>query len=186
MYWMLECYAAPDGPGRPIEPAPSAPNVGSWLSGAPLTMAPATPIRLRFSVELSEGKPKHLYKAGIPLLSGELFRALREAGVDNLETFPAMVSDPLTGESLRYAAFNVIGLIAAADMGASVYDTAGGPPLIAVDFDSVVLDEKKIRGVRLFRLAENVCAIVIQDRVKQRLEAANLGLEFIEPKDWAG
>jgi len=106
--------------------------------------------------------------------------------VDNLEVFRAEVRNEAAGTANTYLAFNVVGAIAAADMGLSKYQTGGGPAMYAVDFESVVLDEERIKGVPLFRLAQNLTAIVIHDRVKERLERAALGLTFIAPEEWVG
>ena len=43
-----------------------------------------------------------------------------------------------------------------------------------------------IAGALLFRLAENVSALVVHERVKRRLEAQNLGLTFDPPEEWFG
>jgi len=185
-YWMLECFHAESGPGRAMGRPPRVPGVDSWILGEPLPVRPPEPIVLTWHPEETEGRPKHLYKSGVPVMTPRLHDELQAAGVDNLEVFLAEVRDEVEGTANTYLAFNVVGAIAAADMSLSKYQTGGGPAMYAVDFESVVLDEERIKDALLFRLAQNLTAIVISDRVKERLERAALGLTFIPPEEWVG
>jgi hypothetical protein len=128
-----------------------------------------------------------LWKAPLPLMTRRLLSALQGAGVDNIESFAAEVYDPRTGETFTdYVAFNIVGTVRAADLSQSTYQAPDGS-LVSVDFDSVVLEASRARGVLVFRLAESVNAIVVHDSVRRHVLAKGIDtLTFIEPEDWAG
>jgi hypothetical protein len=47
------------------------------------------------------------------------------------------------------------------------------------------IDELKIKGALMFRLAECITAIVIHDSVKRTIESAGIDtLEFVSPDKW--
>ena len=187
MYWMLECSRDTWSGGRSIESWPELPGVESWLTGMRFPAPPPEPIVLYWDPEDEEGPPQTLYKAGIPMMSRRLHDALREVGVDNLDVYRVEVRSHSTSDvNADFVAFNVIGAIRAADMSKSVHDPSLEPHLIAVGFNGVTIDESKAAGALLFRLAENVTAIVIHDRVKGHLEALRLGLTFVRPQEWVG
>ena len=58
--------------------------------------------------------------------------------------------------------------------------------LIDADFDSLAIDAKAA-CFRLFRLAEGVDAIIVDDTVKKEIERRQIpGMTFYEPADWTG
>ncbi|WP_437498721.1 hypothetical protein [Sorangium sp. So ce1099] len=188
-YYMLECYASPeqweytsvDGP------PPSVEGVESWLSGRPFGVKVREPIELSWDPD-TRGPRKYLYDAGIPLYHRAVCAALSDAGVDNLQTYRTSIVDPRSGEICRdYLAVNVVGLVAAADLGKSVYQAHSDPPLIDSDFDSLVIDPARASGLLMFRLAECVSGVVVHRRVKEALEArGGFGLTFVPPQAWIG
>jgi hypothetical protein len=62
------------------------------------------------------------------------------------------------------------------------------PPRSAgMTFESLAIDEAKIGGALVFRLAESVNAIIAHRRVRDAVIAAGIaGIVFMDPKDWAG
>jgi hypothetical protein len=85
-----------------------------------------------------------------------------------------------------YLAFNIIGVIAAADLSKSEYH-AWDESKVALDFNSLVIDEIKTRNALIFRLAEATNGIVIHESVKKAIEAAGINtLTFISPEEWVG
>jgi hypothetical protein len=108
----------------------------------------------------------------IPLFRDDLIASLRACGVDNLDLYAATVSDPEDGTvHENYKAVNILGLVAVADLQASRYVTHGAP-VADVDFDALVVDESKARGLLMFRLAESVNAVLVHEKVKDRLTQA--------------
>jgi hypothetical protein len=123
-----------------------------------------------------------------PLMRDDLVDALKAVGVDNLQLFPATLTDPATNkEHNNYKAFNIVGVVAAADMARSVRMPTTDSTMIDVDFQSLAIDESKAMPFRLFRLAESVSAIIVDDIVKGEVRRRNIpGMEFYKPEKWSG
>lgn len=124
-----------------------------------------------------------------PLMRRDLSDALSSAGVDNLQLFDAEIRDPSTGQIHRdYQAFNIIGVVRAADMNLSATMEHSESTIIDVDFDSLALTNPSELGhLKLFRLAESVNAILVHQSVRSEVEARRIsGLEFLDPEDWSG
>jgi hypothetical protein len=170
-----------------VEDWPDIPGVESWMSGTPFSAPISTPIQLYWDPNDEEGPAQPLYKPGIPMMAREVLSTLRSAGVDNIDAYDVEMRSHASAEIDRsYVAFNLIGLVAAADRSKSKIVADGGPPLIAVGFDAVSIDTRSTLGQLMFRLAENVTAIVVHDRIKNALEAKHTGLSFVEPEHWFG
>jgi hypothetical protein len=113
----------------------------------------------------------HFVCATIPVFSDALVAMVRSAGVENFEVYRAVLRNPHTGaEWDGYSVFHEIGLIAAADLDKSQYDTimAGhskGVVTPLAGFQLLVLDHRKTRNAAMFRLAESPDMLLIHDRV---------------------
>jgi len=183
MYYVLECFGPVDrdraGIGNVLNTSVS------WETGHRFAEPPPTPIQVELNPDYP-GMMMPMFNAGILLLSDAMLAALVAAGVDNLDVYDAVIRDPATGAThTEYKAANVIGAISAADLGQSRYRALSGSPIIDTEFDSLVIDETKVQGPLLFRLAECVTAIVVDEKVKSALEHAGIPyLDFIEPKDF--
>lgn len=129
-----------------------------------------------FEFELWEYQKGHngyaeFYYEAFPLMSDKLIEALKEAGVGNIQLFPAVLKDLKTGiERTDYKVVNVVGKIKAAEMGKSDFIDMDRTGLIAAGFKESVLDERKTCRALLFRLAESVTDVVIHESVKNVLE----------------
>lgn len=123
-----------------------------------------------------------------PVMRDDLVEALLAAGVDNLQLFPAVMRDPATGaEHKNYKAFNIVGVVSAADISNSVLMGTSDATMIDVDFESLAIDETKAVPFRMFRLAESVNAIIVDDAVKREVKRRDIpGMVFYEPEDWSG
>lgn len=126
-------------------------------------------------------------KGKIPLFRNDFIEALKKGGVDNLDLYDAVIIDPDDGKRhTTHKAVNIIGALSVADMGKSEATVHPGGPVIDVDFDSLVVDEKRARGALMFRLAESVNAILVHERLRDHLIASGFNdLEFLEPSDVA-
>src|SRR2546421_548577 len=136
------------GKGPDIDDAP-------WFGGQRLTQPVAEPLIYTLDPK-HPGNIRVMYDdAAYPLMRDDLIEALRVVGVDNLQLFGAVIVDPQTGiQHANYKAFNIIGLVKAADMAKSVRAATSDSKLLDVDFDSLAIDENKASPFRLFRLAE--------------------------------
>jgi Immunity protein family (Imm11) len=175
-----------------IEKQPDLPG-GPWYHGHKLKITFPTP--LDYVLEKDPDDPedcniKMLYdNKAIPVMHNTLVEALQSTGVNNLELFPARITNPNTGKVHEdYQAFNVVGLVSAADLeNSTLMNEADTPTLLDTDFDSLVIDESKTMGFRLFRLAENCSAIVVDEKVKAAIEERGIpGIVFYGPGEWSG
>jgi hypothetical protein len=153
---------------------------------------PPEPIQLE-TEEDTENPPRiyaEMYWNPIPLFSRRLVDALRDSGVDNLQTFATRLgttfgTNPPSAE--HYLAVNIVGTVSAADLNKSELNPDVAERTISADFYSLTVDEAKARGFLMFRLLENISAVLVHERVKEQVEAAGIDtLTWIPPQEWAG
>ena len=183
-YYVMVC----DGeyPSAVIDSIPEMDDA-PWNTG--VVIQQDFPVPLEYVLEPEPGNLKAMYEEmAYPIMSDDLIAALRAAGVDNLQLSDAIVEDPVTGKKHKnYKAFNIVGVVAAADMEKSVLMGTSNSKMIDVDFESLAIDEKKAAPFLMFRLAESVSAIIISEAVKDEIERRNIpGMDFYEPADWSG
>src|SRR5262249_10938731 len=132
-----------------------------------------------------QGSPLELLDVGIPIMSTRWADALREAGVDNVSFYPALLSNTITGDRFDYQAFNVVGVVAAADLQRSEWSWYDTVPVADVSFENLVLDEAKAHHLQMFRLAENINALLVHETVRDHVLKSGIDtLKFIAPEDW--
>lgn len=131
-----------------------------------------------------------LYWDPIPLFSRRLVTALQNAGVDNLQAFEttlATVQGKNPPPRNHYVAVNIIGRVAAADLAESELNPDVEDRILSADFYSLTVDHKKTKDLLMFRLAENISAVLVHERIKAQVEAAGITtLTWIPPTQWAG
>lgn len=162
-----------------------------WQNNKPLTPEQKNnipnPIEIEFDVFRGyNGLPNEFEDLGIPIMSDRLYKTLISAGVDNLETFPAVLKNKATGERYAYHAYKIYGLISLMDESQSEFETyKNSKPVIGTTIHKFVADESKAHGLLLFRMAEDATAIVVHESVKKRIEEAGIdSVEFIKPEDY--
>lgn len=185
-YFVMVCTG--EAPSAALGGAPEM-NDAPWFHGGVLSGHVEEPL----IYALDPGRPGNIPvmydDAAYPLMRDDLLEALRAAGVDNLQVFDAIIRDPATGaEHTNYKAFNIVGVVSAAEMEKSVLmGTSEDSTMIDVDFDSLSIDEERAAPFRLFRLAESVNAIIVDDHVRDEVERRGIpGIEFWDPEDWSG
>jgi hypothetical protein len=161
MHFVLGC-----APARAIIAGPDADE--AWGEGRLLELPPAAPLVFTLDPAASD-QPASMYDGLFPLWSDALLRAVREAGVDNLQAFPAALQDARSGRPWSpYWAVNVVGLVAAVDLEGSGLPADGErgdlPPAV------FVLDQKKAAPFRLFRLAESPDLVLVDEQVRRAIE----------------
>jgi hypothetical protein len=170
-------------------PIARGPEVGgNWRDGAVIREPVPEPLVYLLDPDYP-GTPKPLYKeCAIPVMRDDVADALRQGGVDNIQYFRAILRDPKSGrEYSDYKAFNIVGVIACADMGTSELMGTSDSAMIDVDFSGLVIDESKTGGALLFRLGESVSAIVVHEKVKDSIEQRAIpGFVFYGPGEWSG
>jgi hypothetical protein len=174
---------------HPVMPIASGPEFeGNWRRGQVITDPVPQPLVYQLNPRYG-GTPKALfYEKAIPVMRDDVVAALTAAGVDNLQYFDAVLVNPATGEQhTNYKAYNIVGLVACAEMDASELAGTSESTVGSVDFRSLVIDESKTGGALLFRLAEDVSAVVVHEQVKRAIEASGIpGFVFYGPGEWSG
>lgn len=175
-------------PSAALGKGPDLDNAPPWLHGGLISGGFTSP--LVYTLDASRpGNLMAMYDdVRYPLMRDDLIDALQSLGVDNLQLFDAVVRDPATGsEYTNYKAFNIVGVVSAADMDRSVLMGTSDSRMIDVDFESLTIDENKAKGFRLFRLAESVNAIIVDEAVRDEIERRGIpGMVFYDPADWSG
>lgn len=189
MYYVLER----DGrkPGRWTTDYPFIRGV-RWRRGARFTTPVPTPLEVTMK-PMNPNADDHgpeipeFFEGDFPLFRDDLIAAMKEAGVDNLDVYDAVLIDADSGARLTtHKAVNIVGLIAAADMQASNATVHTGGPVIDVDFEGLAIDEDRAAGAYIFRLAESTNAIIVHQKLRDHLLGRGFtNLRFFEPKDVA-
>jgi hypothetical protein len=184
-YFVMTC----DGvyPSAALEDGPDL-DGPSWYLGRRLTEMVPEPL----VYTLDPSRPGNLrvmyYDEPYPVMRNDLVEALQSAGVDNLQLYRAVIRDPSDGtEHTDYKSFNIVGVVSAADMAGSVLMGTSESAMVDVDFESLAIDEDRAGSFRMFRLAESVNAIIVDDKVKHEVERREIpGMVFYDPEDWSG
>jgi hypothetical protein len=186
VYYVLGCFGPADADRAAVGDILNT-DV-DWQTGARLEDPPPVPVQVELNPDFLPGLMMPMFDSGILLFSHEMLAALGEAGVDNLDVYDAVLTDPTTGEKhTNYKAVNIVGAIAAADLGKSEWAAPSGTPIIDTDFDSLAIDDTKTGGALMFRLAECVTAIVVHEKVRAQLEQSGIPyLDFTDPQDFVG
>lgn len=184
-YFMLHCFGPADQERSSIHRIPQFENV-SWNRGARIQGHVPVPVHIYLDPE-APGMLMPMYHKGVLLMCDALISALEGAGVANLELFDAILVDEANQrEYTNYKLVNIVGAISAADLEQSIHTTHGAP-LFDVDFDSLVIDDRKAHGALMFRLAENVSGIVVHESVRVAVHKAGIEhLDFVPTRQWFG
>ncbi len=162
-----------------------APKRG-WHSGAPLEEPPTEIIQVEATPHFGyQGPPPDYYDDAISLMSPRLAQVLQKTGVDNIEYYPVVISYRNTGETYEWLAFNIVGLVSAADPANSRIKSDDAVALKNCSIDGFTLDPTRTRGLALFRLAENLMTTLVSEQVKQAIEQAGINtFAFTRAQDW--
>lgn len=155
---------------------PKLPPDVSFIEGVMITEPLPNPMIFEVN-HPSQDKLPHLFNTTIPVISDYLVKTLRSGGVDNFQVFPAVLRNSKIGVAWRgYWAFNVIGMLAAANLEKSEYDTImeddpEGVDVPLVGFLTIVLNKKKTHHEAMFRMAESPDTLLIHDRILKHMIA---------------
>lgn len=164
---------------------PDPGELDRWFSGHKFRDPPKEPV----IVTIQEGEE---YADLLPfwdsvnVMSNVFYKALCDAGIDNLDVYDAILrSEDGKVEYKGFKAYNILGLIRAADLSKTVFNGPPGTRLIDASIESLVIDPDKAMGILMFRLAENVSAVMVHERVKRFIEPMNFPyVQFTEPKNF--
>lgn len=120
------------------------------------------------------------YVRNCSLMHKDMVAVLKSAGVGNIQTFPASVRHPETEFSYHdYLVVNILDLVACADLQKSQTDPLGP----SYYFHKLKIDESKVGGLLLFRLAEYSFEIIVHPKVAKALIDCNFNGLLIESLD---
>ncbi|MFP2927135.1 imm11 family protein [Pyxidicoccus sp. 3LG] len=122
------------------------------------------------------------------LVSSRFKDALDSAGVDNIDYYPAEITNESTGKVHRgYYAANIIGMIAGLDRSKTLYTPMPSFPDTVLEFKELHLDLAKVHGAKVFRLQESCTTLLMHESVKQAIEKAGLrGMELLPAEGYEG
>ncbi|MEO8807058.1 MAG: hypothetical protein ABI433_13340 [Burkholderiaceae bacterium] len=149
---------------------PQLPPDVSFIKGSHIGEALPAPMVFEVDFPARVDVP-HFIGDTIPVFSDFLVKTLIAAGVSNFQTFSAVLRSTVSGQEWEgFWAVNVVGLVRAAHLQKSDYDTLmeADPdgidvPLLA--FNELVLDRRKVDNLPMFRLAESPAVLLIHDRI---------------------
>lgn len=170
MYYLLDWKAKSDN--TDYSNTESSPDLDiPWTMGIYYPDILPEPIRCKLSQNRGD-KLRDVYLIDLPIFSDEFILLLENSGVDNLQLYQAELIDKEGKIYKNYKAVNIVGLVSCTDVEASEYIPGSEPPLML--FSKLVIDESKIHGMKLFRLAEDSSRILIREDLKEEIEQANL------------
>jgi hypothetical protein len=188
MYYVLRCDYPKNEAGGYLEirDGIDIDGIDSWSLGRKIQAPVPNPIEIEAVPKRNYGGPPiEMRNGNLLLMSDRLVDALREAGVDNIDVYPAVLRNTKTGQTYSYKAVNIIGIISAANLGESVWRSDDSVPLFDVSFESLVLKGGAAGEALLFRLAENSATILVHEKVREHVLAKGIDtLKFLEPKDY--
>ncbi|SIS70194.1 hypothetical protein SAMN05421766_103479 [Zobellia uliginosa] len=142
-----------------------------------------TLIHEKFTVEVNfteKNPPSDLISLYIPIMSERFISALKNAGVDNLQTYPVILKNSKLGLIWEgFSVVNVFGLLKCVDLDLS----EGNKLLGGYNFKKLVIDVQKAEGTLLFRLYESPSTIMVHYDVAikmftERCEPRFMGIDF--------
>ena len=131
------------------------------------------------------------YFGAAALFSDALLELLYDLGADNVEAFPALLSNRIGDRQIvhkGYKAVAIMGAIACLDKKRTrKVDLDDGSGLIKGGVERMYIDEGKADGLLIFRPRPGMGSVLVHERVKNAIEAAKLpGLIFYSSEEWGG
>lgn len=161
MYFVLKNDITSDFNSTLHEPE-NLPREVNFISGSEITLNLDAPLVYKTNAIASDTMVD-FSKGSVTLMSRRFLDLLEEAGVDNLQKFPAVIKSEEDGTVWEnYFAVNVLGMIACADLSNSTYDEIM-PGHYA--FDELAIHAEKAKGALLFRLHEHSPTIIVHKSV---------------------
>lgn len=155
----------------------------SLIEGALLPDGLPEPFQFEMEVGVDEeGVPKpailyDYYQEG-PLMRRGFLDAVRAAGVDNLQTYRAVITEPATGRTIDdYVVANIVGLVSCANLA----ESQASPLADVYFFHNLVIDPKKVGDLLMFRLAESQIEVIVHERVADAIEKGEFEGVVLEP-----
>jgi hypothetical protein len=111
---------------------------------------------------------------------------LEQQGVDNIAYYPVTLRDQNTNEvEGGYWLVNILGLLDCVDMAKS--KVKWWPSGMGFNFLSMVIDEQKTHGAKLFRLKDDPTKVIINEELKAFFDKTDMlvGVKLIKTEDYS-
>lgn len=182
-YYMMECESDEEMLLRDIYSI----GMQTWFSGQRFVETVSIPVVVEIVDGYETGELIEYFSSRC-LMQNDLIDCIRNAGVDNIDVYDAIIRD--TDENIDYddyKAVNIIGIVSCADPEETEYFSGNPSRLVDADIESLKIDESKVGDNLIFRLAECVSGVVVHEKVKSAIENAGFeNMVFYDPKDWVG
>jgi hypothetical protein len=155
----------------------------SWISGQKFAVSLKSQT-LMIDSKYGNNFPD-FFDSTIPVMSNRLITYLVNHGVDNIDTYPVVLHNNVSGEDvLSYSAVNVIGCIDAEKLEVSEYRLRFGEPYFT---GPIAIDDSKVNGSSFFRTLYGPGFIVISQNIADALQkGAWSGLLLQPTEDYKG
>lgn len=155
----------------------------SWITGHKFT-EPLKLQTLRIDFKYGNNFPD-FFDTTVPVMSNRLISFLINQGVDNMDTYPVVLHNIVSGEDvLGYSAVNVIGCIDAEKLEESQYRLNFGKPYFT---GAIVMDDLKVGDSSFFRTLYGPGFIVISQSIADALETEPWsGILLQQTEDYQG
>jgi hypothetical protein len=184
-FYIMQQDTMVDGP-RALDGVPDHMDSLEWQQGQAMPDPSAGKVlTLELSLESGEFRGS-IIEGFLTLYHKSLKKALTEQGVDNIDYFPVQLHDQNTEKmDGSYFLANILGLIDCVDMGKSkvkMWKSGNG-----FRFESMVIDESKTRGLKIFRLKDDPTKVIINEQLKQYFDSVDVlsGVEIIQTEDYS-
>ncbi|MBL8914738.1 MAG: hypothetical protein JNM17_28795 [Archangium sp.] len=150
----------------------------SWLWGRRFSVGVVEPVEVVVIPDHDQGVLMPFYNTP-QIMRRDVLAALRDAGVDNLDTYAAVVkTEAGRVVSDDYVAYNVIGVARAADLQRTRFAVENESRLIDASIERLSIDRSRTGGLLLFRLAESLRTVIVHESVRAAVERR--GIRCIE------
>ena len=134
-----------------------------FKSGAPFDAGFKPPVLLTLDEELRKGPLPTFFTSPAFIAKKEIHKALVKLGVDNLQSYAAVIEDPVDGRKIKdYLFLNVIGAVACANMKRSKSESLGDGMTV---INELVLNAKRVPDLDMFLLAEDTDKMLISELI---------------------
>jgi hypothetical protein len=177
MYYIFEQDTLIEG-GAAVNDLPASMDLLDWVDGK-IMPDPGSDLVLDLS-KASGDYRGDIISGVITLYHTELKNALTKFGVDNIQYFPVVIRNQNNSElKSGYWIANIIGLIECVDKDKSVIEPR--PSGIGGYLHSFEIDEKRVKGASIFRLAEAPTLVIVADKLANYLaESGTVGVRFVK------
>jgi hypothetical protein len=167
------------GDAEAIEIEGHTPTTGEldWEAGQPFDVAPLGET-LVLDAAYGSDMPDY-FETTVPVMSARLLAALRDAGVDNIVSYPVRLQRNDTEEPIDgWEAINLIGAVEAMDLSRTPHRLLFGKPEAT---GPVFLSDERTNDLQAFRLVYGPTHIVITARIASKLAQSEFTGVLLQP-----